>query len=332
MAFIYPRLGDLGILALDSDVGAVNTFDTLELDWNTSWSDVRLILECVKKETIDSTRLVDEPGHYSQGSFILSSLESYGLTGFSPYPAQCFFVLKDGSVPDDGHTLGEATDGTAGHWFTVVSTAGISTTYTPVQIITSTTFSTTSSSTQATSVLATTTAFTSAATTSPDLAQMVNATTTTGYSQMLATQSATLVATTSSSTRTTTTVFSTPVPTIGAPAPAASATTAFSTNAKIGIGVGGGLGGLIIIALLFVGLIQLRKLRQARSTALAPSDTAEVKPELPAYTERDESIVAQDTCMSSEELEDSSKFELESPREGVRRHYQIDLGHVHELY
>lgn len=89
---------------------------------------------------------------------------------------------------------------------------------------------------------------------------------------------------------------------------------------------------MILIALVLIGILQWRKIRQARSKAPVVEGPEQAKPELPAYAEKDEATVAKDAFVESEELEGSSKVELESPRDGVSRHYQIDLGHVHELH
>ena len=332
--FTYPPLGSFDAV---SDSGAVSPFDTLVVAWETTLTEARVLLNCKVSHcslseddnSCDEHQYVNSGPKAGNDSYTLKFLNWAGLknvaSSLTQLPQVCAVGLKDWAAIDEPPRWGSfAVSGTV---FTITGGATTSTTYTPTQ-----------SSSQTTPALSSKTGTVLASPDPPSTSitwSLTTVSSTLSASPSNSNPSFKSTATTKWSSSTVSdasivfTAYSTPVFTGIGPS---KEQLDLTKGARIGISIGSGLGGLILIALLFISLVQWRKLSQTKPEPCGSGAAEDPKPELPAYAERIENVVGKDVRGSSEELHDVSEIELESPRDAVSRQYHIDLGHVHELH
>ena len=325
--FTYPPLGSFDAV---SDSGAISPLDTLVVAWGTILTDVRVLLNCKVAHCalLEDDNGCDEHQYINNGpkagndSYTLKSLDWAGLknvaSNLTQLPQVCAVGLKDWAVIDEPPLWGSFA--VSGNVFTVTGGASTSTIYAPIQ-----------SSSLITPALSSETGTALASAVSPSTSRTWSMTTASSTLSAIPTGSnlsfnSTATTKWSSSTAlgfpVVSTASSTPVFTGSGPS---AEQFDLTKGASIGIGIGSGLGGLILIALLFISLVQRRKLSQTKPEPCGSGAAKDAKPELPAYAERLENVVGKD-------VRGSSEVELESPRDAVSRQYHIDLGHVHELH
>lgn len=242
MSFVWPIDGNFANIVPSGTT--VNMFDTLEIDYSSTWSALNFTLFCQIGDVSTDYGVWQAPSNpmAASGTYRLTSIYTAGFD-IVKFPTECAFRITE---------YGDADTYNAGQFFQVVSQPGTSTTY-----------ESTSTATAASSSSASQSSGTPASATS------TSGTTASASSGSSSSASASSTSTSSSSSSPATTI--TPV----------AQQSVLSTGAKAGIGVGVAAVVLIIAALCFV-VFRLR--RRHRKLAAAPEGGINRHEEVPAYT------------------------------------------------
>nr|POE47935.1 hypothetical protein CFP56_01263 [Quercus suber] len=151
--FIFPPNGNFSI---ESNNQTINAFDTLYIQYSSSWSALNLTLFCTESTTDLNYWYWNVPSNpiSPAGTYAVGTIESAG-SGTAQYPTTCHFKLTQ---------YGDNDNGISGEVFSVTSQAASSTTYQPTSSSAASTQAASSTTHQPTSTSA---ASLSDATTSP---------------------------------------------------------------------------------------------------------------------------------------------------------------------
>lgn len=286
MSFLWPPNGSFAY-AVSS--GSVNIFDTLEIQYTSTWSALNFTLFCQIGDVSTDYGVWQAPGNPMSptGIYRLASIYTAGFD-IVKFPTECAFRMTE---------YGDANTYNAGQFFQVISDPGVSTTYLPTSTSTTGAASQSSSTSEGT-----------ASSTNPSSTQTTNS---------VGVDSTPIV---SSSSSTITSVSSTNNATA---IPSSSSTTTIpvsqqatlSTGAKVGIAIG-----FILTAALVAGLCFLLFGLRRRITAKRRSAThgsIHLRKESPGYINL-EHHKTKNMYTGMQELELNGPVELPDYRRGTQ--------------